>query len=55
MNSAVNKAVAAAVTQLVALGAAMGLDVSWLTPDVVMLVSTVVTPLLVWWVPNKVL
>ena len=55
MNSAVNKAVAASVTQLVALGAAMGLDVSWLTPDVVMMVSAVVTPFLVWWVPNKVL
>ena len=55
MNNTINKAVAASVTQLVALAAAMGLDVSWLTPDVVMMVSAVVTPFLVWWVPNKVL
>ena len=55
MNSAINKAVVAGITQLVGVGAALGLDVSWLTPDVVMMVSAVVTPFLVWYVPNKVL
>lgn len=51
--AAYNKAIAAFLTQLAALGAVFGLDPEWVTPELISSVSVVVTTALVYLLPNK--
>lgn len=51
--SGIQKAVAAALAQIVTVMAQVGVDVSWATPEVISTVGGIITILLVWAIPNK--
>lgn len=54
MFTAMDKALVALIGALVYLASNyLGADLAWLTPDAIQNVVTVVTPILVWLVPNK--
>lgn len=49
----INKAIVAFLSSAAALLASFGLDVTWLTPERIMAIATIVTPALVYLIPNK--
>lgn len=54
MFTAIDKALVALVGAVVYLASALfGVEIGWLTPDMIQNAVTFVTPLLVWLVPNK--
>lgn len=53
MNTAYNKAVVASIGALVAIGSALGWNLSFLTPETQAALASAITALLVYLIPNK--
>lgn len=53
MFTSFDKAIAALLGAVVYFAGVFGVEVAWLTPEVIQNIAVAVTPFLVWLVPNK--